>query len=63
MKHIILILTLVLTGCANNQTKPCNSESCKRPLSTEADLVIWWSADMRDGLKQGENITRYTLNQ
>lgn len=62
MKRITLILVLALTGCASNQAKEsCATQSCERPLSNEAELVVWWGPEMRSGLEQGKETTRYAL--
>lgn len=43
---VVLVLFATLSGCA---THGCTGVACKRPDSTNRELVIWWPPDMQIG--------------
>ncbi|MGX9566205.1 HrpT family type III secretion system protein [Pseudomonas sp. CFBP 5748] len=57
---IALALFGTLTGCA---THGCSGYACKRPDSNYRELVIWWPADMREGLLESDKDRDYTVVQ
>ncbi|RMN00566.1 HrpT [Pseudomonas savastanoi pv. glycinea] len=55
---VVLVLFATLSGCA---THGCTGVACKRPDSTNRELVIWWPPDMRDGLDDQDHERDYTV--
>lgn len=56
----LLALCAMLAGCAGSGTG-CAAEACDRPDSNDRELVIWWPADMRQGLEARERTLDFTV--
>ena len=48
-KLIVVMVALMISGCATVSGKACVSKNCSRPLSGSQQMVIWWPAGMRPG--------------
>ncbi|MCD5993878.1 type III secretion protein [Pseudomonas sp. CDFA 602] len=57
---LLLVMFATLTGCA---THGCAGYACKRPDSSNRELVIWWPQDMRQGVDERDNERDYTVVQ
>ena len=58
---LFALLTLLLSGCANRSG--CSPQACKRPDSSDHELVIWWPPDMRQGLDDRDHLLDFTVVQ
>lgn len=56
----LLALCTMLDGCAASHSG-CFAEACERPDSNDRELVIWWPADMRQGLEARERTLDFTV--
>ncbi|CAM3058445.1 type III secretion protein [Pseudomonas floridensis] len=57
---ILLVLLATLAGCTTNG---CKGYACKRPDSSNRELVIWWPPDMRQGVDDSDHEQDYTVVQ
>lgn len=60
LRMIVILIPLLLTGCATAGRQDCSGESCSRPLSSPQEQVIWWAPGMRGGLPEDQDTTSYT---
>ena len=58
---LLLLLAMItsLSGCASHLG--CSPEACKRPDSSDRELVIWWPPDMRQGLDDRDHQVDFTV--
>lgn len=57
---VLCVLYAGLTGCA---TQGCSGYACKRPDANSHQLVIWWPADMRQGIDEQDHKQDYSVVQ
>ena len=57
----LLAQLAVLAGCADHSG--CSPDACKRPDSSDRELVIWWPPDMRQGLDDQDHELDFTVVQ
>jgi type IV pilus biogenesis protein CpaD/CtpE len=56
---IALVALATLGGCASREG--CTGYACKRPDSTDRQLVVWWPEDMRQGLNDRDPEVDFTV--
>jgi len=56
---ITLVALTALAGCASREG--CSGYACKRPDSTDRQLVVWWPEDMRQGLNDRDPQVDFTV--
>ncbi|WLI10716.1 MULTISPECIES: HrpT family type III secretion system protein [Pseudomonas] len=54
----LFMLPALLTGCVHSG---CSPDACKRPDSSDRDLVIWWPLEMRQGLDERDHQIDFTV--
>jgi hypothetical protein len=55
----IFFALATLAGCAYRSG--CSGYACERPDSTDRQLVVWWPADMRQGLNDSDPEVDFTV--
>jgi hypothetical protein len=56
---VSLVLLAVISGCSSHSA--CSPDACKRPDSSDRDLVIWWPLEMRQGLDERDHELDFTV--
>jgi hypothetical protein len=56
---IIFLALATLAGCTSRSG--CNGYACERPDATDRQLVVWWPADMRQGLNDSDPKVDFTV--
>lgn len=49
----LLLLAAVISGCSS--VSACSPDACKRPDSSDRNLVVWWPLEMRQGLDERDH--------
>ncbi|WP_223536924.1 HrpT family type III secretion system protein [Pseudomonas sp. GL-B-16] len=55
----VLFVLATLAGCSSRSG--CRGYACERPDSTDRQLVVWWPADMRQGLNDSDPKVDFTV--